>query len=114
MNTNLWGKHAWILFHTVAYNYPEKSPSKSKQDHTKIFYENLKFNLPCKYCRESYTKFLKELPISSYLSSREKLTMWAYLMHNKVNNKLIKQGKSIKIPTKKQVDKRFEKFRVIK
>ena len=49
------------------------------------------YTLPCKYCRKSFKKFLKELPIDNHLDSRDSLTYWLYLIHDKVNKKLIKQ-----------------------
>jgi len=46
--------------------------------------------LPCKYCRESLTEIYKELPLrESFLHN---LDEWMYKIHNKVNNKLRKQG----------------------
>lgn len=114
MNPEKWGPHTWIIFHTIAYNYPEKNPGKNKRKHAKEFYENLKYSLPCKFCRQSYNKFIKELPVENFLDSREQLTTWAYLIHNKVNQKLRNQNKKGNIkkdPTKESIDQKYEKFR---
>ena len=43
--------------------------------------------LPCKFCRESTTQFMKELPLTSNPAK------WLYDIHNKVNNKLRTQCK---------------------
>jgi hypothetical protein len=58
----------------------------------KNFYESLGKVLPCKYCRDSFPIFMNELPIEEYGKSQKDMAYWAYLMHNKVNNKLRKQG----------------------
>lgn len=91
MDTRFWGPPGWKLLHQVAYKYPEKPSDIQKLDYG-IFYSNLAFVLPCKYCRNSFTKYIKNLPIETYLESKSKLTEWVYLMHNKVNGKLRRQG----------------------
>jgi|UniRef100_A0A6C0J4A4 hypothetical protein len=87
MQTTKWGPSGWNLFHNVALKYDPQNSALYKQ-----FYESFKYLLPCKYCRESYTLFLKEKPIQKFLVSSERLFYWTYLMHNKVNDKLRKQG----------------------
>jgi hypothetical protein len=52
---------------------------------------SLKDTLPCIYCRRSYAVFLKELPIENHLRSRQSMMKWLYLIHDKVNQKLIAQ-----------------------
>ena len=79
--------------HTIAFNYPEKIDLNKKEHQNKLYYykqlfENFQHTLPCKYCRVSYSKFLKELPIEPFLYSRKDLTHWFYMIHNKVNKKL--------------------------
>ena len=96
MNTKQWGPSAWKFLHVVTFNYPEKI-DLSDEDHvermkyTKQLFENLPYTLPCKYCRESFKKFLKRLPIDKHLKTRTALTMWLYKIHNMVNEKLRKQ-----------------------
>ena len=109
MNTCFWGRALWIPFHSIAYNYPKTNPSKDLVLHTREFYVNLKNVLPCKYCRESYSQYLKDLPIDSFLEGRRQLTYWAYLIHNKVNDKLRNQGHiDWENPTLDEVDKIYE------
>lgn len=111
MNVNAWGPSGWKFIHIISFNYPEK-PTTSEMANYKAFYENLKNILPCKYCRESYAGFIQELPIDNYLSSRYKLAYWVYLIHNKVNNKLRKQGYKIPPdPSFDQVKQYYEQFR---
>jgi hypothetical protein len=91
MQSITWGPSAWKFLHTVSFNYPDSPSNQTKINH-KNFYESMGSILPCKYCRDSYIIFLKELPIDDFLGSRKLLTKWLFRIHNKVNNKLRKQG----------------------
>lgn len=100
MNTKFWGPPGWKFLHAIAFNYPEKINMADPEDRERMFYykqlfENLQFTLPCKYCRLSYQKFLKELPIDAFLRSRKDITYWLYLIHNKVNKKLRDQEQEL-------------------
>lgn len=88
MNTASWGGKGWSFLHLVAQRY-----DKSKSDVYKRFFTVLKDVLPCIYCRNSYAEFIGELPITDkVLSSQREFTYWFYQVHNKVNDKLRKQG----------------------
>jgi hypothetical protein len=91
MDTRFWGPDGWKLLHCIAQNYPE-NPSNTEKDTYSIFFESIKYVLPCIYCRISYTQYIDELPIVKYLNNKKGLTKWIYLIHNKVNDKLRKQG----------------------
>jgi len=91
MQTAKWGKHAWIFLTSVIYSAPKKL-SKKQQLYYIDFFTSVKDILPCKYCRQSFNQYLKELPIEPYITTRDKLIEWIYLIHNKVNEKLRKQG----------------------
>lgn len=98
MNTKVWGKAGWVFLHSTTFNYPSKINENNpehvlKKKYTKQLFKNLRHTLPCKYCRISFTNFLKELPIDNYLGSRKELTFWLYSIHDKVNKKLLKQEK---------------------
>lgn len=107
MDTRFWGPPGWKLLHQIAYKYPEKPDEMDKLNYG-IFFSNLANILPCKYCRNSYSKYIKNLPIEKFLESREKLTEWLYLMHNKVNGKLRRQGfLNTPNPTLKEINERY-------
>ena len=72
VDTRFFGPSAWQLFHTIAF----KSP------HPEEFLKGIKDIMPCKFCRESSSKFMKELPLKGDAGK------WLYELHNKVNNKL--------------------------
>ena len=87
MDTRFWGPPAWILFHTLTYEY---KPELKLQYH--LFFDNLKYVLPCIYCRASFTEYTERLPIDSHLKNRDDLFSWLYRIHNMVNDKLRGQG----------------------
>tara|TARA_B100001057_G_scaffold59276_1_gene52562 strand:- start:1085 stop:1921 length:837 start_codon:yes stop_codon:yes gene_type:complete len=113
MDTTFWGPDGWKLLHHIAYFYPD-NPSKKDKKIFKLFYENVSLILPCKYCRISNAKYMKSLPLIQYLNSRDELTQWIFKMHNKVNNKLRKQGYCIyKNPSYAEINDKYEKSKQI-
>lgn len=108
MDTKFWGPSGWKFLHLVAYTYPN-NPTNNDKLKFERFYNSLDKILPCKYCRQSLELFYKQLPINEYLENKEQLTEWIYLIHNKVNNKLRKQGLlNTPNPQKYQVDKIYK------
>ncbi len=110
MNVEKWGPFGWGFLHTLTFNYPDNPTQKIKNVYKRYFTLTGDI-LPCKYCRASYKEFIKELPIDGALESREKLVRWFYEIHNKVNDKLRKQGRKIKDPSFRDVCKHYESFR---
>lgn len=111
MNTTLWGPPAWVFLHTVAQNY---EPTPENKAHMKQFFTLLQHVLPCRWCRESYARFIVELPIDGYLDTQQGLQYWLYKIHNKVNDKLRMQGHlpaSSKNPSFQSVCQHYERFR---
>lgn len=97
IKTRYWGPNAWnFLFCCILGTYPDKIDNKNKE-HIKIrkefkgLFNSLQFILPCIFCRQSYSGFIKELDIDNYLSGRIELCNWLYKLKDKVNKKLIKQ-----------------------
>jgi len=110
METRFWGPSGWKLLHTIAYSYPKKPTFEQQRDYG-IFFNCIKDILPCKYCRRSLYKFVKNLPLEDYLGSQNKLREWMYLIHNKVNNKLRRQGLLKKPnPPLKEIDEMYEEL----
>ena len=91
MNTTFWGPSGWEFLHTLTFIYPV-TPSYNDKVKMQNFMNSINYILPCKYCRLSFTKYTKNLPINVYLESRDKMIEWLYKIHNKVNKKLRKQG----------------------
>ena len=77
MDTRFWGPSGWQLIHLIAFRSP----------HPQEVLLMLKDILPCRFCRESTAEYTKELPM------KKDTGLWAYELHNKVNNKLRTQCK---------------------
>ena len=77
IDTRYFGPSAWQLFHLIAF----------KSDHPDDILNSMKDILPCRFCRESTTQFVKEHPL------RGDPGRWLYDLHNRVNAKLRAQSK---------------------
>jgi hypothetical protein len=95
MNVDIWGSNCWNFTHILLFNATE-NPNIEERLRYKNFFTILGELLPCSYCRISYSKFMKELPIELYWDTRAGLIYWWYLFHNKVNEKLNKSKPSFK------------------
>jgi hypothetical protein len=73
MDTRYWGPSGWDLFHRISIH--STNPDE--------VLKNLAEILPCKFCRNSTRRFIKELPYNSANPAE-----WLYEIHNKVNHKL--------------------------
>jgi len=91
MQTTKWGPSGWRLLNAIASNYPDEPTDFDKNLH-KCFYCHLSNVLPCIYCRLSYRQFTCELPVKNWLKNKYTMQYYLYLIHNKVNDKLRKQG----------------------
>jgi hypothetical protein len=88
--TKVWGSAGWTFNHCVTFGYPI-DPTEEQKKQYKQYFTSLGDVLPCKYCRESYKKFITEgesALTDNVLENRKTLTMWFYRVHNTVNNKL--------------------------
>jgi hypothetical protein len=90
MQTSKWGPSAWDFLHTITFNYPENPSDDLKKNYFELF-NNLRFTLPCKYCRDSYKIFFRYIDINKYLNDRMGISYWLYIIHNLVNSKLNKK-----------------------
>jgi len=107
MLTYVWGPALWHTLHTMSFNYPVK-PTNEQKEYYYNFFIGLQNVLPCKYCRDNYTKNLEKLPLtSSKLKSRESFSRWLYEMHELVNKNLNKKSNL----TYENVRDRYENFR---
>jgi hypothetical protein len=76
MDTRFWGPSGWDLFHRIA----------SHSEHPDDVLKHIAEVLPCKFCRNSTRRFVKERPYNK--RDPEK---WLYEIHNMVNHKLRSQ-----------------------
>jgi len=107
MQVNKWGPSAWEFLHTVTFNY-SLNPDKEEKNNNIIFFKSLENILPCIYCKNSYSMYIKIIPIEEYMNDRMGLTFWLFIIHNLINNKL---GKNIE--SFKTVVIKYEKNRAI-
>uniref|UniRef100_A0A6G6AD63 Sulfhydryl oxidase n=1 Tax=Borely moumouvirus TaxID=2712067 RepID=A0A6G6AD63_9VIRU len=88
--TKVWGGAGWTFGHSVTFGYP-LNPTLEDKNNYKNFFVSMGDVLPCKYCRESYKKFITEGETAltdEALENRESLTKWFYRVHDAVNQKL--------------------------
>jgi hypothetical protein len=97
LSTKSWGPSGWyFLFSCIMGGYPVKIQKnnlehKTIKRHFKNMMLSLGYTMPCIFCRESFKKFCKELPIEPHMTGRIELMRWLYEIRNKVNEKLIAQ-----------------------
>ena len=107
MLTTVWGPSLWHYLHTMSFNYPI-NPTKNDKINFKNFIVNLKYVLPCKYCRMNLRKNLKDLPLRTKdLNNRHTFSLWMYKLHEHINKML---GKKSGL-TFEKVRERYEHFR---
>lgn len=82
MDTRFWGPSGWRMLHMIAFQAPTL-PTRSLH----VFFENLPYVLPCKYCRASLADYVFADP----LPAAEAMGAWMYRIHNRVNCKLREQ-----------------------
>lgn len=114
MMTKVWGPAGWLFLHCVTFGYPyainpENEQHRPKPEEYYNFFYYLGKVMPCRYCRESYQQFFKELDLSKSLNSRHDLAKWLYDIHNKVNHKL--GIPECQIPTFDEVIQQYEAYR---
>ena len=105
--TQVWGPMMWNALHIISFNYPI-NPTHSDKIHYKNFIINLKYVLPCKYCRINLIKNFKMLPLTlEQMKNRETFSRYIYSLHELVNKMLNKKsGLSYN-----DVRERYEHFR---
>jgi hypothetical protein len=114
MMTKVWGPAGWLFLHCITFGYPyainlnNKDHIGKKEDYYNFFYYLGKV-MPCRYCRESYQDFFKELDLNKSLNNRKDITKWLYDIHNKVNHKL--GVPKCDIPSFEEVVSRYEQYR---
>lgn len=107
MNSNVWGPALWHYLHTMSFNYPVNPTLKDKH-HYRNFILNLRYVLPCKYCRNNLKENFKQLPLTmSCMENRETFSKYVYNLHEVINKMLKKKSKLSYC----EVRERYEHFR---
>lgn len=90
MDPSAWGPLTWSLIFDICHNMDNKKLNQKQTFAVKVFFLSLQYLLPCKYCRESYCKYLKELDGEPNCQTALE---WAFILKNKVNDKLGKKDR---------------------
>lgn len=82
----IWGKSGWIFLTCVVLNYPDNPTDDDKKNYF-VFFNQLKYVLPCNECQNNFTKHIEKRPLTDFdLESREKLLDWFIDIQNMVNS----------------------------
>jgi hypothetical protein len=107
MLTSVWGPSMWHYLHTMSFNYPV-TPSQEDKKHYRDFVINLKYVLPCKYCRKNLKTNFKHLPLTmNEMKTRETFSRYIYDLHELIN-KMLKKKSNLSY---EDVRERYEHFR---
>jgi hypothetical protein len=107
MLTTVWGPAMWHYLHTMSFNYPV-NPTLQDKKHYKDFVYNLRYVLPCKYCRINLTNNLKKKPLlMCHMASRATFSRYIYELHELINKMLNKKSQLSYC----DVRERYEHFR---
>lgn len=107
MITSVWGPPLWHYLHTMSFNYPV-NPTAEEKKHYMNFILNLRYVLPCKYCRMNLKNNFKQLPLKMCdMKNRETFSRYVYNLHELVNRMLHKKSNL----TYCDVRERYEHFR---
>ena len=107
MLTTVWGPAMWHFLHTMSFNYPVHPTKADKLNYLNFIY-NLRYVLPCIYCRINLTNNLKRHPLKTcHMQSRESFSKFIYNLHEIINKRL---GKTSNL-SYCDVRERYEHFR---
>lgn len=114
MQTNIWGPAMWMSIHIVSFNYPVQ-PTLEDKRHYSTWLVHIGTILPCKYCRENFTKNMAaagwrwtrlEDNFDTVMRTRHMFSKFCYLLHDNVNQMLKKSS-----PPFEQVCEKIESMR---
>ena len=90
LNPEYWGPKFWDVLHLAAVGY-STTPTPAEKLGFRMFFDSLRYVLPCQKCRGSYETYLNTRGIrDSDLQSRDSLFRWVFELHNSVNLNLDK------------------------
>ena len=91
MLTTVWGPSLWHSLHTISFNYP-LHPTKQDKIQYRRFIHQLKYVLPCKYCRLNLKENFKCLPLKhKHMKNRDTFSRYVYVLHELINKMLKKK-----------------------
>jgi hypothetical protein len=107
MVSSVWGPPFWHYLHTMSFNYPVE-PTPEDKKHYRDFILNLKYVLPCRFCRQNIRTNFKHLPLTmDKMKNRETFSRYVYDLHELIN-KMLKKDSGLSYA---DVRERYENFR---
>jgi hypothetical protein len=107
MVSSVWGPPFWHYLHTMSFNYPVE-PTPEDKKHYRDFILNLKYVLPCRFCRQNIRNNFKHLPLTmDKMKNRETFSKYIYDLHE-IINKMLKKDSGLSY---NDVRERYENFR---
>tara|TARA_B100001142_G_scaffold327786_1_gene386265 strand:+ start:1405 stop:1836 length:432 start_codon:yes stop_codon:yes gene_type:complete len=94
LDPKIWGPHYWFVLHTIALSYPE-TPNDVVKKKYYDFIQNLPLFIPVEEIGNTFSSFLDRYPVTPYLDSRQSFIRWMHFIHNKINQSLGVDEKSI-------------------
>lgn len=83
-SSHIWGCPLWHVLHIISLNYPV-SPTQEDKQHYATFWNSLQYVLPCRVCRENFSRRLKIIPLSEAdLKSRHSFARYVFAVHNSI------------------------------
>lgn len=94
MQSAIFGPAYWMSIHITSFNYPV-TPSLEDKKNYKNWLLSIGNVLPCRYCRENFTKNLESAGFNdSCMNNRDSFSRFCYNLHDCVNNMLGKSSPS--------------------
>ena len=91
LNPAYWGPIFWEVMYLSSAGYSIK-PTINEKIGFKMFYDSLRYVLPCVKCRVEYDNYLKKNPLNENdMSTRDNLFKWVYNVHRSVSMRLEKK-----------------------
>ena len=107
MLTSVWGPSLWHYLHIMSFNYPV-NPTVNDKKYYRDFVINLKYVMPCKFCRINLKTNFKTLPLTiSIMKNRDTFSRYIYNLHELINKMLCKKSNL----SYDDVRERYEHFR---
>jgi hypothetical protein len=106
----IFGPPAWVLYHSITFNFPVNPSAQQKRDYLH-FFKLVGKTLPCSFCRSSFYNFTKAngpAPLTMrIMKSRDTLSRWLHKVHDLVNKRLHKPNG----PSYECIRSRYETYR---
>lgn len=84
IDPHIWGPHAWFTIDTILLTYPV-NPTSDDITNYKNFILNLQYVLPCQSCRNHYTEYINNNPLTDeIMGNKVNLLKWMLNLHNKI------------------------------